>query len=419
MTAEPLACPYCNAFVTVSPTAAAGQRVTCARCGETFTLRQPEGVQTGPGPKADGVTNAPPPDAFNRSEMAGNPRRANRLVAGSVLGVMLFMAAVGLAFALWTQADRRAHDTGITRRSKRPAVAIDNRAAGRITPRRPGDLEALGYLPSDTTVVLGLRVAELLDDPEGKKLWNTAWEVGGRKIVPADLVGWTGLAAKDVDHLVLAVCTEDPVAPRVYVVARARGPYDEEAVKKALQAKEPDKAKGKTVWKVTLPGQKIPFHLWFADDERTLVFSFLPGALDAVPLKPWDKERILSTDLREVLGRMTSPAPVWVAGHADNWAKGPLGKLPWNEEQGERFTRLTQALKPITTFAAWLEPGKAVTVNAVFHCRPDDKGGDGEATALAAKLKQSFKDGKVEAEERWVTFQYRTPLARIAEVLPE
>jgi hypothetical protein len=415
MTAEPLACPYCNAFVTVPPTATAGQRVTCARCGEAFSLRQPEGVQTSPGPDAYNVTNAPPPYAFNRSEGVRNSRCANRLVAGSVLGVMLFMAAVGLAFALWTQADRRAHDTGITRHSKRPAVALDNEGGGRITPLRPDRLTALGYLPSDTTVVLGIRVAELLDDPEGKKLLTTAWEIGGRKIILADLVGWTGLAAKDVDHLVLAVCTEDPVAPRIYVVARARGSYDEKAVKKTLQAKEPDKAKGKTVWKVTLPGQGIPFHLWLADDERTLVFSFLPGALDAVPLKPRDKLENLPPDLREVLQqRMASPAPLWVAGHADNWAKGSLGKLPWNKEQGERLTRLTRALKQITTFAAWLEPGEPATVNAVFHCRDD-----GEARALAAELKQGFEGGKVVPEERWVSFQYRTALARIATVLPE
>ena len=62
-------------------------------------------------------------------------RRNNRLVAGVVVGGMVVIAALALAYALYTQPDRRAHD--VTR------------------------LEVLRRLPADTTVVASVRIAEL------------------------------------------------------------------------------------------------------------------------------------------------------------------------------------------------------------------------------------------------------------------
>src|SRR5262245_60000194 len=100
---EPLSCPYCNALVVPPSGARAGERVPCARCGETFTL--PASFQASadpnPSPAADGPALAPPPVVR---------RWPNALVAAIVVGCMMLLAAGVLQFALLTQGERRGND---------------------------------------------------------------------------------------------------------------------------------------------------------------------------------------------------------------------------------------------------------------------------------------------------------------------
>src|SRR5581483_2074831 len=120
MTVDPVACPYCNAFVIVAPGAATRQKMLCPRCGETFTYLRPER------PGSSDLQTMPTTTAPSAPEIETSPagryllaRRANRFVAAIVLGVMFLMATVGLTFALWTQKDRRAHDIDLGKKPRR------------------------------------------------------------------------------------------------------------------------------------------------------------------------------------------------------------------------------------------------------------------------------------------------------------
>src|SRR4051794_454420 len=104
MTSNPVSCPYCNAYVTVPAGTAAGQRVSCPRCGEAFAYR---GAAVGKGTPATpaSAAYAASPDTGSQPSFAGasyvtQPRWSNRAIAFLVLGVMVLMAVGGLTFAL-------------------------------------------------------------------------------------------------------------------------------------------------------------------------------------------------------------------------------------------------------------------------------------------------------------------------------
>src|SRR5262249_54991934 len=151
---ETLTCPYCNARQPPQAGLTAGQRVTCPRCGEAFkvtttpafTPEAPASLPTPPAPSA-------PPAVRTK------PVRANRLVAGVILGVMRVMAGTGLTYALLTVQQRREHDRALPRKSRRPWLT-DQPTAGDVV--ASADLAGLGYLPPPTGVVAALQVEELL-----------------------------------------------------------------------------------------------------------------------------------------------------------------------------------------------------------------------------------------------------------------
>src|SRR5262245_3164719 len=220
---EPLSCPYCNALVIPPAGAQPGQRVPCARCGETFSLpasfaSTPQDAS--PLPTADAQPSLAPPQ----------PQRwPNALVAAIVVGCMMLLAALVLQFALLTKEDRRNNDFWPTRQGRVPlrfvlamltvlvsagvtfvlyrrrvperaersrlvaalilwgsaavTVAVillrgaawdDDGALDPVHPVAPAELEALRYLPGDTDLIAGGHVGELLESPESEKLLDLA-----------------------------------------------------------------------------------------------------------------------------------------------------------------------------------------------------------------------------------------------------
>src|SRR4051794_3208983 len=105
MSAEPLTCPFCNTQVPVRAGMVAGQKVTCPRCGEVFSLRhtptsaiQPPPAVTDALPALAPQPGSPSPSAqadVRRLSFPGKPIVANRMVGAVVLGVMVIMATTG------------------------------------------------------------------------------------------------------------------------------------------------------------------------------------------------------------------------------------------------------------------------------------------------------------------------------------
>jgi hypothetical protein len=92
-TAGTVACPYCNAFVSLPANASAGQRLPCPRCGETFAFLPRDGV-TGSRPAGHVVA---PSSSFITSEPtapASPDTDSMRTKISLLVRVLLVMAGV-------------------------------------------------------------------------------------------------------------------------------------------------------------------------------------------------------------------------------------------------------------------------------------------------------------------------------------
>src|SRR5260370_16317473 len=215
MSAEPLTCPYCNAFVSLPPNAHDGQRVTCSRCGDAFPLRgRGTGIKV---PGGVAPTQAAPGLHLAGTSLTPSARSRNRLVAGLAVTVMALMAASGLTWALLTQAQRRTNDYGEPVRHKRPIFPepTDAKASATVAPAK---LEALAYLPPGTNIILGVDVRQLQQSKAGLKLLSDPLKVGRGEIALGKLFLWTGVEVEQLDHVVVGARTDGVELPRVVVV---------------------------------------------------------------------------------------------------------------------------------------------------------------------------------------------------------
>jgi hypothetical protein len=396
MSADPNTCPYCNARVTVAPTVPNGQRITCALCGESFALRRAAGdVPSEPGRPSGEAPSVPPPNVGVRSPVA------KWVTVAIVLGVMQLMALGGLFLALHTEDWRRQVDAAPPVRPRR--VPFEDGPAGKaaVVPVAPAKLAALGYLPSDTSLILGAHVAEARAGKGDEDLLSAPLGLGVAQVRLDALVKWTGLSLADVDHMVLGVRVEDPLpAPRTVLVIRTREPYEPDEVRRRLQVRNRS-VRGKTeLYTIEVPNFPFEPGLWCAD-EHTLVFGLKREHLDAVPETP--RAGRFPGDVGAVLAeRMKPSGPLWVVGYARDWSATAAAVLVARLDKADR-----ERLLQVRTAAAWVEPGPAIKVHAVFRC--DDAAG-------AAGLERYFTEPaaspelKVVQEEGWLTLQWQTDL---------
>jgi hypothetical protein len=395
-------CPYCNSQVS-PPGVRSGQRIVCRRCGESFVYQ---------GPDTEGEA---PPEA-PQFPADGVPRWTNRAIALTVLGVMGLMAAAGLVLALATVSFRRANDY--------PKTNPDDDLA-RIKIIAPANLGGLGYLPPDTGVVVGVHVAEALQDPAGREFLKRFRPGDFLPRNQADLAEsglgnlekWTGLSLEEVDHAVLGLNLEKLI-PRLTLVVQTRRSYDAEKVRAALKASRSADPGKRVLYRFELEKIAQKPVVWFAG-ERTLVVAQDSDDLNAVPADPRPGSEHLSPALRGVLQRMGPAAPVWLAGHSDDWDKTTLTLLLAGLKPADR-----QVLKNVRTFAAWLQFGDGLRLNAALDCSdaasaealerylvPEERkpialfGNRPEAEAVAKELAQTLKAVR---GETWLTLQAKT-----------
>jgi hypothetical protein len=406
-----ITCPYCNATIRVQPGTPSGQRIVCPRCGDSFPLRSQE-LRTAeqsfsPAPPSSEVQ--PAVTGITTAEVFANRRRANRVVALLVLGVMVVMAGGGLTFALLTQKDRRAHDTGLTGRPKRSPVPVEEEFPMATVP--PDKLPALGYLPSGTNLLLAAQFAELVLSPTGKQLLQDPIKIGGERYPLGELPGWVGLGSDDVDHVVLGVKFSDAVVPPVYLVVRTREPYDGDALRQRLKGKRIASSSKKVIFSFRSLQKDFPLFAWMADPQ-TLVLALASDQLDALPSRPHEDLTQLPDDLRAVLKeRRELGSPLWAAGDPRTWSK--TASLPF-------FTRLKkedlEQLGQVRSFAVWVQPDKVVTIKASFQCKD---------AAAAHALEQHFRPKephpdhplKTAFDGPWLNLQYQFEADRLAKWL--
>ena len=419
MSAEPLACPYCNALVPLPPNAHDGQRVACPRCGEAFPLRGMGSIQAPAGEassptSAVAALNAPPPGSVPSA------RARNNRVPAVVLSLMALMAVTGLTYALLSRAERRAHDEGVVSHHKRPIFPEPP-----DPPTRPPDLKALRYLPSRPNVVLGVHVRQLRQSTAGLKLLSEPINMGKEHVKLVDLFSWTGLDINDLDHFVVGVRTENVSLPRVVVVARTSKKINRLDTIAALQAREREvtggSRKGQKIYLFTIPNVAHDAKLWFVDD-RTLVldlFAGLSDAFDDVPEQPRDDLNHLAAVRSALKERIDAGAVLWLTAAVDDWGKMTsavwfAAMMNWT---GDRVQQYLDRLKMLRELAVSLQLDPDAKSQADFRCQNAEMANELCAAIVGPKGEAPPPGVTSFLDRDWLTVQWKGSLDGVFKAL--
>jgi hypothetical protein len=315
---------------------------------------------------------------------------------------MVGMAIIGLIFAWWTTAYRRQRD-----HLEQTAV---NQEPDRVLPVAPAKLAALGYLPADSNVIVGLHVAELLSNPATQQLFLAARPEAGWDI--HSLEQWTGIELSDMDHAVLGLNVEDRLIPRLVLVVQTLRPYDPDKIRAALRSERRTERGQRTLYRFNLKQSGLEALVWFAD-ERTLVLALVPEDLDKAPRTAVSGVERFSADLQKLLVPMHEGTQVWLVGHAGDWARvfnpQPLPGMPgvslWQLPRKDQ-----EVLAGLRTFGLWLEVNEEVGWHLAV---------EGADPAAAGRLQQYLSQIGLKAGEAFKIFGKRPATERLARELAE
>jgi hypothetical protein len=277
------------------------------------------------------------------------------------------------------------------------------------TPVAPSKLAALGYLPSNMNVVLGVQVRQLRQTDAGRKLLTEKIDTGTGNVVVARLVeGWTGLDLSELDHLVVAVRTDDVEVPQVVVVARSSRTIDRLQVISTLKAEErKSPRKGPLVYHFQSPNGVFRPTLWFADD-RTMVFDLLSTVNDA-PETPREGLDHLPFTVRDALReKLDSGSLLWLVGSVNNWKK--TTDRPWFQAVqtfvgGLRKVDLAR-LTSLQVLAVGVQVDQAVKAQAAIRCQ-DEVAAKSLRAALVGPEGVAPPSGvKAELDSEWLLLQW-------------
>jgi hypothetical protein len=297
-------CPFCNAAVPVALPLPANRRVTCPRCGELVPVKGEDALAgAAVSEPTSGAAPAEPPY-----------RRSNRQIGLGVLGLMMFMAAVGLGYALKTVEFRRSNDVKNKDAGDTPAPIAEG---------SPADLAGVGYLPDDVQLIAGVRLAAARQSQAARTML-------GRFGLSPDGDGRVfGFRADDVDHVILGASLK-ALPPRLTLVLRGRRPIDADAVRTALPAGRAVDHGDKTLYEAR-PANGPQGLVWFADD-RTVVGGLVKEHFDKLPPQRNPSPGRFQIPLPELLRNRLDPAAlVWAVLHIepdDATAGALIGLLP-------------------------------------------------------------------------------------------
>jgi hypothetical protein len=387
----------------------------------------------------DGMVSSEPPgtNGDNHKPSAG-PKVSNRTIAFSVLALMGLVAIVFLGFALQTEDIRRQHDRilpksqsitipigvaiacnvyiialifAIVRPQNRPGpmrmtillagvttvvftagllrvhirLSSDPNAAEEVVAPpvvhhvRPIELPALGYLPADTNLIVGVHVAELMETPSGQDFLTNS----GSILNWQSLHSWTGLKLSEIGYVVAGFKLDNNLLPRLILIIETIRPIDVEKIHASLKAgKWPDPDAVRLV------------------SSHSLILAMNKKDLQAIADKFPSNSDHLSSPLRNVLKERIAPgSPVWAVGHAENWDKTLAGTYLASLPQEER-----QILRKVQTIAVGVRVDPRPVVHAAFQCTDESSANALHAFCLQQNHNDS-KDWKIHQKDAWVSFQ--------------
>jgi hypothetical protein len=356
MPAEMLCCPYCNSEVALAGGFSSGGQVRCPRCQETFPYRA--GEQSPELDNGQPVLSEPTEPQVEPVEAPASPPRhwSNRSVAGVVLTVMACMAGIGLIFAWYTTEWRRHRDT------LSPSADVPPPRAVVVAPAK---LAGLGFLPADTDIVVGLQVAELLEQKQDRDLVSTL--LSAANLHSSDLEQWIGLKMEHVNHVLVGVKTRDRLLPRVTLIVQTCRLYDSEKLRAKLKVSRSTERAGRTIYRFSPNETSLEPAVWLAGD-RILVLGLLPEELDDVPLASSPITDRLDPRLVGLVEALKEGTQAWLVGLARDWDRflqpgfGP-GTLQLPIPGLTKEAR--EPLAKIRDISAWIQVDKEVDLQVV------------------------------------------------------
>ena len=347
------------------------------------------------------VVVRPPPPAY----AGGSPGKKKTLRI--LLAIMAGMAALTLVFALYTQQIRRQRD-------------FKDRSDGNTElTRKPAELIGLGYLPQGSSIVLGIHVAALNEDPTGRALLREP-----RPALMENLLGVLerfGLKLVDVDHVVAGTELRQ-LPPELTTVIVTRKPYAPAEIEAAIKAQKVSATTYCDKPLFYLDGPGVP-KLWLAAPNVLVWTTLKKEDLDRIPATLKDPPATLAPATREALvDRLGKQSRLWAVGDLEP-ARKPielglaLGVFPKDQ---------MALLRLVKSFAVGVTPHE----DGESHVLASFLVSDSETVPALAKYLESIdvqgaKSQKVvtpppevkDAAEQWVTWQMRAHAETLRDAL--
>jgi len=334
MTTVTFACPDCRTNLKTSRRITPDRDVRCPTCGTVFPappetnsdLLEFDEEKTDLPAQGIGNGSEPGPRLPCRDErtvkhsLGSTARRTRGLILGSAMIVIVFTAAT--AYFAWSAIVNRGHNAG----------------TGREDP--------LAYVPVDSTLVVGVNLGELADQPD----WRQQIEKGLRNLNPSpgfldDCKTNTGIEFTELfDQVILAYKLDglnQSELPHTTLIARSKIPFNQNKIRDSETEMYPEIVEGKFYYKRNV-GEISDLNYLFMPSNRILILSNLPQ-YDFEPLVEGDgTEPLLSTEMVTMIRSLQSD-PLW-------------GAVPFSEVMRQSLHRDSQAIvKKTPEFAQVLE----------------------------------------------------------------
>jgi hypothetical protein len=434
MSAPSFSCPYCNAILTAAEAPSSGSRIQCPRCGESFP--SPSGLN-------DQGTSVPRESWDSNGQPNARPVGSgisNRTLALYILAFMGLVALAFLGYAWQTQQIRREHDLqlpkgqsitiplgialacdvyiialvfAILRPQNRPGpmrltmmlaaistvivttglLRVHIRVSSDSNPSedvfvapvarhaRPAELSALGYLPAEVNLIIGVQVSALMETREGQEYLAGAQPDKASNLL--SIQNWTGLELKDIDYVVAGLRIDNNLLPGLILVIETKRPFDAAKFHEKLRASRwPDP-------------EAVRF-----PSSHTLILALNKKELEHVSAIADAGIHHLSASLQAALReRIALGSQVWAVGHAQDWKKTlALTYLATLPEENRKV------LEKIQTFAVGVHVEKPTTITGAFQC-VDEPSAQALEEFFRRQHVPEFTNVKSSQKETWVSIQ--------------
>jgi hypothetical protein len=246
---------------------------------------------------------------------------------------------------------------------------------------RPAELSALGYLPADVNLIIGVQVSALMETREGQEYLAGAQPDKSSNLLSIE--NWTGLELNDIDYVVAGLKIDNNLLPSLILVIETRRPFDAAKVHEKLRAgRWPDP-------------EAVRF-----PSSHTLILALNKKELEHVPAKAHVGIDHLAAPLRATLQeRIAIRSQVWAAGHAEDWKKTlALTYLATLPEENRKV------LEKVQTFAVGVHVEKPATITGAFQC-VDEPSAQALDEFLRRQHVPELSNVKSSQKETWVSIQ--------------